>query len=162
MDPETLDKYKTCSNICKTTMKRIIENIQSGNILNTKDINIFGDNFIISECKGVYKGVKNKGVAFTTSIALNNCVSDYIYEKDNNNFNNIKNGDVVKIKLGVNIDGCIVMLGETIIYKTGLDSEGTGQRSTGYEKDERERYLELLEELSDKELFIKKQWKIIF
>jgi methionine aminopeptidase len=145
---QDLTKYNTCAKICGLVMDEIIAKIQKGEMLNTKDLNEFGDNRIKEECSKIYKRETIKGVAFPTSISLNNCVSNYIYEHGQHEFNTIKNADVVKIDLGVNLGGCISVLGETIIYKADLDLEGTGQGPDGPEIDERESYLELLEELS--------------
>jgi len=133
---QDLTKYNTCAKICGIVMNEIIGKIQTGEILNTRDLNEYGDNRIIEECSKIYKRELVKGVAFPTSISLNNCVSNYIYEDGQSEFNTIKQDDVVKIDLGVNLGGCISILGETIIYKTGNDL------------DERESYLELLQELS--------------
>ena len=145
---QDLTKYNTCAKICGVVMGEIIVKIQKGEMLNTRDLNEFGDNRIKEECSKIYKRELVKGVAFPTSISLNNCVSNYIYEDGQSEFNTIKNNDVVKIDLGVNLSRCISVLGETIIYKADIDLEGTGQGPDGPEIDERESYLELLQELS--------------
>ena len=98
-------------------MTEIVSKIQSSELLNTQALNEYGDNRIKEECSKIYKREIIKGIAFPTSISLNNCVSNYIYENGNDEFNMIKPGDVVKIDLGVNLGGCISILGETIIYK---------------------------------------------
>lgn len=136
------------SKICKDVIEDVISKIKSGEILDTGDLNKYGDNCINTKCLKVYqdKGIKG-GVAFPTSISLNNCVSNYIYELGNQDYNNIKSGDVVKIELGVNLGGYVSILGETIIYKEGMDLEGSGQGSDGPGIDKRESYLELLEKL---------------
>jgi methionine aminopeptidase len=148
MSEQDLTKYNTCAKICGIIMSEIIAKIQTGEILNTRDLNEYGDNRVIEECSKIYKREIIKGIAFPTSISLNNCVSNYIYEDGQDEFNTIKDNDVIKIDLGVNLSGCISVLGETIIYKAHLDLEGTGQGPDGPEIDKRERYLQLLEELS--------------
>jgi methionine aminopeptidase len=50
---------------------------------------------------------------------LNHCVGNYIYEESQTNHNTIRSGDVVKIELGVNIGGCIAILGETFVKGGG-------------------------------------------
>jgi methionine aminopeptidase len=136
---QDLTKYNTCAKICGTIMTEIVSKIQSSELLNTQALNEYGDNRIKEECSKIYKREIIKGIAFPTSISLNNCVSNYIYENGNDEFNMIKPGDVVKIDLGVNLGGCISILGETIIYKNKDEQE---------HEDTKGRYLELLDDLA--------------
>jgi methionine aminopeptidase len=146
---QDLTKYNTCAKICGTVMTEIIDKIQIGEILNTKDLNQYGDDRIKEECSKIYKREIVKGIAFPTSISLNNCVSNYIYEEDRPEFNTIKLGDVVKIDLGVNLGGCISVLGETIIYNGMNINEANKQEQTEDEiGKEYMCYLELLDDLS--------------
>jgi methionine aminopeptidase len=101
---QDLTKYNTCAKICGNVMGEIVSKIETGEILNTLELNKYGDDRIKEECFKIYKREIVKGIAFPTSISLNNCVSNYIYEEGRIEFNNIKNGDVVKIDLGVNLD----------------------------------------------------------
>ena len=79
---------------------------------------------IVEECNKIYKKETVKGIAFPTSISLNDCVGNYLYEtsQEFENYNTIKKGDVVKIELGVNLSGCIANLGETVIYDDSTDT----------------------------------------
>lgn len=112
-----LTKYNTCAKICGEVFQFIKNSVLSGEILDVKQLQTLGDNMIINKCEQIYKREKNKGIAFPVSISLNNCVGYYLYEKNNDDYNIIKNGDVVKVELAVNISGCIAVLGETFIYK---------------------------------------------
>jgi methionine aminopeptidase len=111
-----LTKYNTCAKICGTIITEITSLINSGKMLNVSALCKYGDLRIKEETDKIYKRENDKGIAFPTSISLNNCVGYYIYEEDRDEYNNIKEGDVVKIELGVNISGCIANLAETIIY----------------------------------------------
>ena len=82
----------------------------------------YSDSRIIEECDKIYKKETNKGIAFPTSISLNNCAGNYIYESGNHDYNTIKEGDIIKIELGVTISGCIAVLGETIIKLNKKDN----------------------------------------
>lgn len=118
-----LTKYNIASKICGKVMKEIINNIKNKEMLNIIDLCNFGNRRINEECDNIYKKEKNKGVAFPTSISLNNCCGNYIYEESNGEeFNVIKNDDIIKIELGVNILGCIAILGETITTNDKTDS----------------------------------------
>lgn len=114
-----LTKYNTCAKICGTIIKEISNLIISGEVLNTRELCKYGDLRITEETAKIYKRETNKGIAFPTTLSLNNCVGYYIYQEDQSSisYNNIKKGDVVKIELGVNISGCIANLAETIIYE---------------------------------------------
>ena len=137
---QDLTKYNTSSRICGNIMIELLEKIKNKEILFIKELEEFADKRIHEECAKIYKKEKIKGVAFPTSISLNNCVGNYLYEESDEfkTYNYIKNGDIVKIEMGVNLCGCIVNLGETIIYSDNkeLDKEL-------YEK--HGKYLELLE-----------------
>lgn len=135
---QDLTKYNTSSRICGRIMVELLDQIKNKKILFIKDLESFADKRIEEECSKIYKKEKIKGIAFPCSISLNNCVGNYLYEDENDEYNYIKNGDIVKIEIGVNLSGCIVNLGETIIYSDNqeLDKEL-------YEK--HGKYLELLE-----------------
>ena len=130
---QDLTKYNTAAKICGVVFKEIVSKINSGEILDTQLLNEYGDNRITEECSKIYKRELVKGVAFPTCISLNNCVGNYIYEDKNDDFNKIKQGDVVKIQLGVNLGGCVAVLGETVVYNI--------------ENDKYNKYLELLDDL---------------
>ena len=115
LSEQDLTKYNTCSSICKKILNEIVEKINTHELLNTKDLCKYGDLRIVEECSKIYKKEKNKGISFATCISLNNCVGYYIHEEKNDLYNVIKGGDIVKIELGVQISGCISILGETII-----------------------------------------------
>lgn len=117
-------KYNVAAKICGKVYNILKDNILNGKILHVSHLIRLGNEKINEECKLIYKRLKNKGLAFPISISLNNCVGNYTYENLNDEYNIIKSGDIVKIELGVNIDGCIAILGETIVYNN-IDDENT-------------------------------------
>ena len=117
-----LTKYNTSSKICRIIITELISKIQIEDELNVYELIKYSDSRIKEECDKIYKKETNKGLAFPTSISLNNCAGNYIYEKDNHEYNIIKEGDIIKIELGVNISGCIAILGETIIKLKNQDN----------------------------------------
>lgn len=110
---EYLDKYNIASKICQKVLEKIKCDITVNHNLHIKNICEKGDAFIQEELKLVYKNLKHKFIAFPVSISLNNCVENYRYHETQEQYNIIKNNDIVKIKLGVNIDGCISLLEKT-------------------------------------------------
>jgi len=74
-----------------------------------------GDALINKAVSGVYnKGKLEKGVAFPTCISVNHVVGHYSPLEDEDN-TVLQEGDVVKIDLGVHIDGYIATVAHTVI-----------------------------------------------
>jgi len=121
MNQETLTKYNIAAKICSKAYNEIITNLYN-DIHNVYDLCRIGNRVIIEECNKIYKKESNKGIAYPTSISLNNCIGNFVYEPKSS-YNTIKVNDVVKIELGVNIGGCIATLGKTVNYNNEPDSE---------------------------------------
>ena len=119
LDDAIITKYNTSARISGVVMRELVSKIQKGELLNVKELCKLGDNMIKLECDKVYKRETVKGISFPTSISLNNCTGNYIYEEDVDL--KISVNDVVKIDLGVNIGGSIARLGETIVYNLESD-----------------------------------------
>lgn len=117
MNDQTFTKYKTSSKIATIVMNKLIDIINNRTIVNVCELEKYGNNLIIEECNKVYKSESSKGIAFPTSISLNDCVGYYLYEKDLEQYNTIKCGDIVKIELGVHISNCVANLGRTIYVR---------------------------------------------
>ena len=111
LTPEEITKYHTAAVICKKVYNELKELIKQGE----RDIRVLSD---LGNCKielelnKIYKK-ENKYIGFPVSISLNNCVGNYVYDSEKDEFNIIKDDDIIKIELGVNIGGCISILGET-------------------------------------------------
>lgn len=108
---DSLSKYNIAANICGNTYNLLKNNILEKNITNIKQLYDIGMNSINTQCNTL--NVVRKGVAYPISISLNNKIDHYTYDHENPN---IKKNDIVKIKLGVDIDGCIAMYSNTFIY----------------------------------------------
>ena len=132
---QDLTKYNASAKICGIVMDELIQKIQGDILLNIQELQKYGDSRIIEECSKIYKREKC-GIAYPTSICLNNCVGNYIYEEDERN--TIEPNDIVKITLGVTVGGCVADLGKTIMYK--IEQE---------EYNDTISYIMLLEELQD-------------
>jgi methionine aminopeptidase len=143
-----LTKYNTSSKICRIVMEELFSKIYEEDTLDVYELEKYSDKRIEEECQKIYKKEKNKGVAFPTSISLNNCAGNYRYEKDNDNYNTIKEGDVIKIELGVSISGCIGVLGETIIKLNKKDNED-GKYDDDKKINDNIKYIQLLNDLKD-------------
>jgi methionine aminopeptidase len=110
-----ITKYHTSASICGKVYNQIKTKIIEENERNILTLTLYGDNLIKNELSNIYKKSHDKHIAFPVSISLNNCLGNYIYNHDNldSPYNNIKDDDIIKIELGVSIDGCISRLAET-------------------------------------------------
>lgn len=116
MNDSKLEKYRLGSIICKTVFNKLKDEILKNNIINVLELTKLGDQLLIEEYeKRKILNVKSVKIGFPTCISLNNCVGYYIYENDKSfeTFNNIKKNDLVKIELGLNLDECINIFGDT-------------------------------------------------
>ena len=143
-----LTKYNTSSKICRIVMEELFSKIYKEDTLDVYELEKYSDQRIEEECQKIYKKEKNKGVAFPTSISLNNCAGNYRYEKENDNYNTIKEGDIIKIELGASISGCIGVLGETIIKLNKKDNED-GKYDDDKKIKDNIKYIQLLNDLKD-------------
>lgn len=112
---DMVTKYNSAASICGKVYNKIKDQIVKENERNLLTLTSFGNSLIKEELNSMYKKTKDKNIAFPVSISLNNCVGNYIYNHDNPDspYNTISDNDVIKIELGVSIDGCISVLAET-------------------------------------------------
>ncbi|NWW05530.1 PA2G4 protein, partial [Oreocharis arfaki] len=75
-----------------------------------------GDSMIMEETGKIFKKEKEmkKGIAFPTSISVNNCVCHFSPLKSDQDYI-LKDGDLVKIDLGVHVDGFIANVAHTFV-----------------------------------------------
>jgi len=124
--PEVLDKYKVAGQIANRVMHAILEFIKPG--MTVHSICAFGDKLIVDQTNGVMKKAKKKGIGFPTCISVNNCVGHMSpLPEDGATVPPIKEGDLIKVDLGVQIDGYVAFAGHTWI----LPSEGQTEPFTG-------------------------------
>uniref|UniRef100_A0A8C6NU73 Proliferation-associated 2G4, a n=1 Tax=Nothobranchius furzeri TaxID=105023 RepID=A0A8C6NU73_NOTFU len=100
-------KYKMGGDIANRKLRKsIIEAAKPGvSVLSLCEV---GDAYIMAETGKVFKKEKDmkKGIAFPTSVSVNNCVCHFSPLKSDPDYT-LKDGDLVKIDLGVHVDGFI-------------------------------------------------------
>ncbi|KAJ7761878.1 peptidase M24, structural domain-containing protein [Mycena maculata] len=128
-----LTKYKTASDIVHNVMKKLIElSVEGAKII---DLCIEGDKLIEAGTAAVYnkavKGVKvAKGVAFPTSISVNNTVAHFSpLASDPQSSQVLAKDDMVKLHIGAQIDGFAAISAETIVVGATAESPVTGRRA---------------------------------
>lgn len=103
-----LDKYKIAGNICESALSGLKTEIVEGSSISSLCQKY--DDFLIQEVKKTYKDKSfNNGLAFPTTISVNNMASY------NTNERLLKNGDLVKLELGLQIDGFPVVISDTVM-----------------------------------------------
>ena len=101
-DSSNYDKYRIGGEITSTVLEKILEITKAGMLSRT--LCGIGDKLMEEELSKVYRNKKlpfGKGIAFPTCISRNNIVGYYIPDQ----IDIIESGDLVKIELGVHIDG---------------------------------------------------------
>jgi|688.fasta_scaffold468662_1 curved DNA binding protein len=114
-DQSTLQKYKIAGLIATKTIDEIIKNTKVGSKL--FDLVNIGENYIRNELKKVFTEIKDKGQSFPICLSLNNIAGHYIPLSNEI----IQDGDILKIELGVHIDG----FPANIVFSTLVTSDNT-------------------------------------
>jgi len=128
-----LTKYKTAADIANQTIRQLIQLcVEGAKIL---DICLEGDRLIEQGTGAVYnksvKGVKvSKGLAFPTSVSVNNCVAHFSpLALDPLSSQTLAKDDVVKLHVGAHIDGFAAVSAETLVVGASESNPVTGRRA---------------------------------
>lgn len=131
MSPIT-EKYRQAAIIAQTTLYEVIlqlhRNIGEQTI---GEVCRFGDELINYQINRCYKTVEEKGVARPVEICKNEFING-IAPEDHDTFQAgiVNDGDVLKVTLGVHVDGYTVMAGHTVIIRE-QGSENLQEPATG-------------------------------
>ncbi len=113
-------KYREAGRIASLALKGIKDTqIKAG--MKVGDICKFGDTVIVGACGQIYQKKKDgqaieKGIAFPTCVSLNHIVCHNCpLNTESASQETLKDGDIVKIDLGVHVDGYIAVLADTIV-----------------------------------------------
>jgi len=116
-------KYKMAGDISNRVIQAIINKCVAG--ASVRELCSFGDSLLLEETNKVFKKEKDlkKGIAFPTCLSVNNCIchfSPLVSDPDVE----LKDGDMVKIDLGAQVDGFIAAVAHTVLV-------GGGDKITG-------------------------------
>jgi len=119
MAPGVMEKYKTAGKIAEEVLAELTAKCVEG--ADVYELCTYGNNRINEHCSKVYNQKKiEKGVAFPVCISVNEICAYFSPLKDESM--KLANGDLVKIDLGVHIDGFPVLLAHSLIIgKEGDD-----------------------------------------
>eukprot|EP00009_Paramoeba_aestuarina_P008652 CAMPEP_0201521050 /NCGR_PEP_ID=MMETSP0161_2-20130828/13946_1 /ASSEMBLY_ACC=CAM_ASM_000251 /TAXON_ID=180227 /ORGANISM="Neoparamoeba aestuarina, Strain SoJaBio B1-5/56/2" /LENGTH=375 /DNA_ID=CAMNT_0047919611 /DNA_START=58 /DNA_END=1185 /DNA_ORIENTATION=+ len=112
-NPEVVDKYKSAAGIANQVIARLIAETRPG--VKIAELAALGDSLINDGLSKCYQKDKkmDKAIAFPTCVSVNHCVEHFCPLKDDQTA--LADGDVVKIELGVHIDGFIAVVGHTTV-----------------------------------------------
>lgn len=127
-----LNKYDVAGNIAREALTYLKNNLVVGTPL--VDLCKLTDSFILKKLDDVYRDkVFEKGICFPTCISMNN-VAGY-FSPLNDDTTKIENNSLIKVELGVHIDGFPVIVGDTVMI--------------GEPNEKQKKILNCLEELRD-------------
>lgn len=111
-NPKVVTKYREAGDIANAALKQVIQKCKAGTKI--VDICTAGDAYITEATGKIYKtGKVEKGTAFPTCVSVNHIVGHY--SPLPNESTELKDGDVVKIDLGVHIDGYAAVVAHTLV-----------------------------------------------
>uniref|UniRef100_A0A671W9J3 Proliferation-associated 2G4, a n=1 Tax=Sparus aurata TaxID=8175 RepID=A0A671W9J3_SPAAU len=107
-------KYKMGGDIANQALRLVVETARPG--VSVLSLCETGDAYIMGETGKVFKKEKEmkKGIAFPTSVSVNNCVCHFSPLKSDPDYT-LKDGDLVKIDLGVHVDGFIANVAHSFV-----------------------------------------------
>ncbi|XP_048474809.1 proliferation-associated protein 2G4a [Rhincodon typus] len=111
-------KYKMGGDIANRVLKMVVDAAMAG--VSVVALCEKGDEMIMEETGKIFKKEKEmkKGIAFPTCISVNNCVCHYSPLKSDPDYI-LKEEDLVKVDLGVHVDGFIANVAHSFII--GVD-----------------------------------------
>merc|ERR1711865_1047344 len=130
-DGETLAKYRLAAEIANRTLVQISANATVG--AKVVDLCVMGDALITEEVSRVHNKGKakvadtDKGVAFPTCVSLNNVVGHNCPMSDDET--TLQEGDLIKVDVGVHIDGFIAVVANSLIVCANPEEPITGRKA---------------------------------
>lgn len=127
-DDAVVGKYSMAGEFTNETLKQLISKCVEG--ASVRELCEFGDKTIEEKVGGVFKKEKElkKGIAFPTCVSVNNCVAYYSpLRSDEDKL--LKDGDLVKIELGAQIDGFAAVAAHSLVVGASKEKKVTGRKA---------------------------------
>nr|XP_014353229.1 PREDICTED: proliferation-associated protein 2G4-like [Latimeria chalumnae] len=127
-DDLVVTKYKMGGDIANRVLRMVVEAARVGE--SVVGLCEKGDAMIMEETGKIFKKDKEmkKGIAFPTSISVNNCVCHFSPLNSDPDYL-LKEGDLVKIDLGVHVDGFIANVAYSFIVGVTKENPVTGRKA---------------------------------
>merc|ERR1711881_172620 len=127
-DDVVVTKYKMAADMANAILTKIITECKDG--ASARSICEVGDKYILEETAKVFKKEKElkKGIGFPVCISVNNVVCHFspLHSEEDTI---LKDGDIVKIDLGIHIDGFIAGLAHTVVVGASKENKITGRKA---------------------------------
>jgi curved DNA binding protein len=126
-DPNVFNYYKAAGDIASRVCQLVAAGCVAG--ANVTELSLMGDEAIVEQTNGTFK--KNqitRGIAFPTCLSINHVVCHYSPLPSDEPVL-LKDGDLVKIELGVHFDGHSVQIGQTVVVGASKDNQVTGRKA---------------------------------
>ncbi|XP_012679716.1 proliferation-associated protein 2G4b isoform X1 [Clupea harengus] len=127
-DDLVVTKYKMGADIANLAVRMMVEIAKPG--VSVLSLCEKGDAFVMAETSKVFKKEKDikKGTAFPTCVSVNNCVCHFSPLKSDVDYM-LKDGDLVKVDLGVHVDGFISNVAHSFVVGANKDNPVTGRKA---------------------------------
>jgi len=120
-NPKVVEKYKAAAEIAFRAMEKVVSECKAGRRI--VDLCKIGDDFVEEAVKKPFpKADIERGIAFPTSIAVNNAAGNFSPLSDDKTV--LAKGDVVKIDVGAHLDGYLALNARTIIVEPDAEVKG--------------------------------------
>uniref|UniRef100_A0A8C9W5P9 Proliferation-associated 2G4 n=1 Tax=Scleropages formosus TaxID=113540 RepID=A0A8C9W5P9_SCLFO len=121
-------KYKMAGDIANQALRAVVEAAKPG--VSVLSLCEKGDSLIMAETGKIFKKEKDmkKGIAFPTSVSVNNCVCHFSPLKSDADYI-LKDGDLVKVDLGVHVDGFIANIAHSFVIGVTKEAPVTGRKA---------------------------------
>jgi len=120
---DIVTKYRTAGDIVNKVLLAVVEACKPGaTAVELCNLGDGGINEAVGKIYNAKKGAKKveKGVAFPTCISVNNCVGHYSPLTSEDKVV-LAEGDIVKIDMGVHVDGYVAVIAHTCMCTAGTD-----------------------------------------
>lgn len=125
LTPSTIDKYKSAAEIANRVLAAVVQEAVPGKKI--VDLCAFGDKAIADQTASIYNKEKiEKGIAFPTCVSVNNCAGHF--SPLLNDTAVIAEGDLVKVDLGVHIDGYVAVVAHSLLATSAPATAPTSGR----------------------------------
>jgi curved DNA binding protein len=126
-DSSVVTKYQKAAEIANGAMELLIKSCEEGK--NVVELCLLGDAYIEEKTGAVYnKGKIEKGIGFPTCISVNHVVGHFS-PLPGESKTVLKNGDLIKIDLGVHIDGYATVAAHSFVLGASKEAPLTGKQA---------------------------------
>lgn len=124
-----VNKYKIAADIANKALQAVLDAVEADK--STLELCKLGDSIVKEETKKLFKKAKQmkKGIAWPTSISVNNIICHYSPLESYPKIMILQNGDMVKVEIGAHIDGFPAFGAHTKVVGASSDNPVKGRQA---------------------------------